>query len=201
MCAPCTYKLKDEPTLLPSMLIAMDGNNSLKMVDTDYKSGKLRIDTRTLLDYHWIEDEQINEFKDEVAKNQAQAKSKKTTSLTNNQPDPASSIKDEDIVWLEIIEADVLAACIDTCINRWRNPGPDSKKRMCQMFAMAICWLFVIWCGVENFKMKYPLAIIDNLLKKYGDNLGLGYDIMLRTVHFQAYYTLLTSTQYPQQFS
>ncbi|KAG7094740.1 hypothetical protein E1B28_005557 [Marasmius oreades] len=190
-CAPCTYKLKDKPSLVPSMLIAMDGNNSLKMVDTDYKLGKPRIDKQTLPDHHWIEDERVNKFKDEVAKNQARqvkSKQKASTNSLYNQPDPASgTFKDEDVAWLEVIEADDLAACIDTCVDRWQNAGPDSKKKMCQMFAVAGIFLAVchhghllVICDMVRSRelMKYPLAIVDKLLKNYGDDLGLGYDIM-----------------------
>jgi hypothetical protein len=36
LCPPCFYRVENEPTLVPSILAAMDSNNSLKCVDTAY---------------------------------------------------------------------------------------------------------------------------------------------------------------------
>jgi len=44
----------------------MDGNNSLKMMDSAYRAGEIRSDNRTVSSYRWIEDIQVNRFKDEV---------------------------------------------------------------------------------------------------------------------------------------
>ncbi|KAK1222478.1 hypothetical protein PQX77_014684 [Marasmius sp. AFHP31] len=178
-CPPCTYKLEDEPPLHPSMLIAMDGNNSLKMIDTDFKSGKPRTDHRTLHDYRWIEDSHVDRFKDEVAKGRAKSKTK--TPLSSSEED------DGGIAWLEVVENDELAPCLDTCVDRWRNAGPEAKKKMCALFAvagifLAVCrhgHLLVVCDMVRSGElMKYPLAIVDALMRLYGDNLALGYDIM-----------------------
>ncbi|KAK1217091.1 hypothetical protein PQX77_020275 [Marasmius sp. AFHP31] len=181
-CPPCTYKLEDEPTLSPSMLIAMDGNNSLKLVDTDFKPGKPRLDRRTLRDYRWIEDDDVDRFKDEVSKGRS-----KTTSMGASASNSTGKDGDEGIAWLNIVEENELTACIDTCVDRWRNAGPESRKKMCAMFAVAGIFLAVcrhghmlVVCDMvrSGELMKYPLAIVDALLRQYGDDLGLGYDIM-----------------------
>ncbi|KAL0057318.1 hypothetical protein AAF712_016052 [Marasmius tenuissimus] len=180
-CPSCTYKLRDEPPLHPSMLIAMDGNNSLKLIDTEYKSGKPRTDHRTLPDHRWLEDSHVDLFKDEVAKSRSKSKSKSANST--------SSSKEEDggIAWLEVVENDELAPCLDTCVDRWRNAGPEARKKMCALFAvagifLAVCrhgHLLVVCDMVRSGElMKYPLAITDALLHMYGDDLALGYDIM-----------------------
>ncbi|KAJ7448867.1 hypothetical protein B0H11DRAFT_1633094, partial [Mycena galericulata] len=39
VCPPCLYKLRDEISLVFSWLGAMDGNNSLKLVDSVFHSG------------------------------------------------------------------------------------------------------------------------------------------------------------------
>jgi hypothetical protein len=65
------YRLKDEPSMKFSMLAAMDGNNSLKLVDNTFRSGSARIDSRmddsTLSSSWWLTPEDVDRFKDEVA--------------------------------------------------------------------------------------------------------------------------------------
>ena len=48
VCVPCLYKTEDEPKLKFEFLSAMDGNNSLKLVDSTYRVGTVRTDTRTM---------------------------------------------------------------------------------------------------------------------------------------------------------
>lgn len=61
------YKLTDEPPLKFSMLVAMDGNNSLKLVDSTFRSGSSRMDDRISTSSRWIKPEDVDRFKDEVA--------------------------------------------------------------------------------------------------------------------------------------
>jgi len=60
------YKLADEPPLAYSMLVAMDGNSSMKLVDTLFKSGTPRLDDRAARSAIWLTPEQVDIFKDEV---------------------------------------------------------------------------------------------------------------------------------------
>jgi hypothetical protein len=39
LCAPCFNELEGEAPLIPRFLAAIDGNNSLKLVDSSYQSG------------------------------------------------------------------------------------------------------------------------------------------------------------------
>lgn len=39
-CPPCMYKVQDEPLLMYSLMAAMDGNNSLKLVDASICAGQ-----------------------------------------------------------------------------------------------------------------------------------------------------------------
>ena len=48
VCAPCLYKTEDEPKLKFEFLSAMDSDNSLKLVDSTYRAGTVRTDTRTM---------------------------------------------------------------------------------------------------------------------------------------------------------
>jgi hypothetical protein len=67
LCPPCFYTLQQEPPLVPRFLAAMDGNNSLKLVDSSYQFGNTRVDDRELPWSRWLEAEEVDQFKDEVS--------------------------------------------------------------------------------------------------------------------------------------
>ena len=68
VCPPCLYQLENEPKMQFSMLVAMDGNNSLKLVDSTFKAGSERGDDRGLASFRWISAEDVDIYKDEVKK-------------------------------------------------------------------------------------------------------------------------------------
>jgi hypothetical protein len=72
VCPPCLYKTIDEPALKFSFLAAVDGNNSLKSVATEFKAGAPRADDRITrgIDDRWLTPEEVNVFKDEVTNSQ-----------------------------------------------------------------------------------------------------------------------------------
>ncbi|KAL0571876.1 hypothetical protein V5O48_010096 [Marasmius crinis-equi] len=171
ICPPCTYELKNEISkLFPRILLSIDGGNSLKMVDSEHKRGEARIDTRNLSDPRWLEPEEVDIFKNEV-QNAQRARRGQTT----------------DIAYLNVNETEELKSCIDTCVERWKAAAPEGQKRMFSFFAItgifiAVCrhgHLYVV-CDMRKSGelMKYPLAIVNKLLERYGEDLGLGYDIM-----------------------
>ena len=45
VCAPCLYKTEDEPKLKFGFLSTIDGNNSLKLVDSTCHAGTVQTDT------------------------------------------------------------------------------------------------------------------------------------------------------------
>jgi hypothetical protein len=51
-----------------SFLGAMDGNNSLKLVDSTFRPGTERTDTRTSESTRWIAPEDVDQFRNEVGK-------------------------------------------------------------------------------------------------------------------------------------
>lgn len=61
------YKLADEPPMKYSMLATMDGNNSLKLMDSTFWPGSSHIDDRITTSSQWITAEDVDRFKDEVA--------------------------------------------------------------------------------------------------------------------------------------
>jgi hypothetical protein len=46
----------------------MDGNNSLKLVDSAFRAGSVRTDSRSSASRRWISPEEVDIFKDEVKK-------------------------------------------------------------------------------------------------------------------------------------
>ena len=68
VCPPCLYKIENEPPLKFSLLAAMDGNNSLKLVDSAFCAGSARTDTRSSASQRWISPGEVDTFKDEVKK-------------------------------------------------------------------------------------------------------------------------------------
>jgi hypothetical protein len=74
LCAPCFNELENEPQLSPRFLATMDGNNSLKLVDSSYRFGTTRSDDRTLPSVRWLEPEVVDEFKDETKASEARRK-------------------------------------------------------------------------------------------------------------------------------
>ncbi|KAJ6612066.1 hypothetical protein B0H10DRAFT_1952591 [Mycena sp. CBHHK59/15] len=97
-----------------------------------------------------------------------------------------------DVAWLNInelssAEAEELANCVDTCVERWKAAGPEARKKMFMLFAIAGIFLTVcrhghviVMCDMirSGELMKYPLAMIRFLLDHYGAGVGIGYDIM-----------------------
>ena len=75
-----------------------------------------------------------------------------TILLQNNQgicqgaPAPVEHMEDlatKETAWLNVTEHDGLAKCLDTCIDRWRNAGPEARKKMFALFAVAGIFLSV----------------------------------------------------------
>jgi hypothetical protein len=116
-----------------------------------------------------------------------------------------------DIAWLNVNEIDELTQCADACIDRWKAAGPDSRKKMFNLFAIAGIFLCVCRHGHLLFicdmirsgelydihyvpmsityllyRMKYGIAITNSMLDCHGADIALGYDIMcafIKTLH------------------
>jgi hypothetical protein len=48
------------------VLAAIDGNASLRSIDTTYRAGETWSDDRKLTDPRWVEDDEVDSYKDEV---------------------------------------------------------------------------------------------------------------------------------------
>ena len=56
---------------------------------------------------------------------------------------PDHDLESEDVAWLNVAENDELAQCVNTCVERWRNAGPEARKKMFALFAVAGIFLAV----------------------------------------------------------
>ncbi|KAJ7867216.1 hypothetical protein B0H14DRAFT_2347032 [Mycena olivaceomarginata] len=135
VCPPCMYKTENEPPLKFSLLSSMDGNNSLKLVDSAFRAGSVRPDDRRLNSFRWLTPDQVNVYKNEVADSQKKAR-RKTTTVSPSNVDHAPSI-------LTSNETEELAKCLNTCVERWKAAGPEARKKMFALFAVAGIFLSV----------------------------------------------------------
>ena len=67
---------------------------------------------------------------------------------------PDTDLDGEDVAWLNLTKIDELAQCVNTCVERWRNAGPEARKKMFALFAVAGVFLAVCRHG-------HVLAICD----------------------------------------
>ncbi|KDR71992.1 hypothetical protein GALMADRAFT_74454 [Galerina marginata CBS 339.88] len=142
VCAPCLYKTADEPPLKFSFLAAMDGNNSLKLVDSTFRAGSVRTDNRVTSSKRWISPEDVDVFKDEVNRKCATSSYLNATAAVLDDL-PEADVDGDDVAWLNVTEIDELAQCVNTCVERWRNAGPEARKKMFALFAVAGIFLAV----------------------------------------------------------
>jgi hypothetical protein len=70
ICPPCFYKICDELPLKLSFLGSIDGNNSLKLVDSTFRAGRPRFDNRKTDSFRWLTAAEVDLFKDEVKTSQ-----------------------------------------------------------------------------------------------------------------------------------
>jgi hypothetical protein len=43
----------------------------------------------------------------------------------------------DEIAWLNLTERDELTQSLDACVEQWRNAGPEARKKMFALFAVA----------------------------------------------------------------
>ncbi|KAL0057440.1 hypothetical protein AAF712_015921 [Marasmius tenuissimus] len=205
VCPPCTYQLENEVALTPTILMAMDGNNSLKLVDASKQYGRARLDTRRLRHPRWLDAEFVDEFQDEVvnARKKGPNPTLKPINTGSGSTDGSPEPDDCRNTWLTDDELDDLAGIINPCVERWKAAGLEANKKMFSFFAISgifpsVCrhGHVLVICDMRRSGelMKYPLAIVKALLDWYGKDLGLRYDIMCAF-----YQTLLRSEKLGNQ--
>ncbi|SJL09440.1 uncharacterized protein ARMOST_12818 [Armillaria ostoyae] len=165
-CPSCTYKLEGEPPLKFAMLGTMDGNDSLK-----------RVEKR--------ESEIIDD--DGGAR---PGESIERLDLRNGQGDyfiPRDKVEQ----WSKEAIGELLVHSRDgsdesPCSERWQNMVNDMSAKAWGIFdetGIFVClcrhgFVLLVTDMVRSGELaKYPLAIVDQLLDLYGDDLGIGYDV------------------------
>ncbi|KAF8236921.1 hypothetical protein L208DRAFT_1249802 [Tricholoma matsutake] len=146
LCPPCMYKLTDEPPMKFSMLVAMDGNNSLKLVDSTFCSGSSHTDDRTSTSSRWLTPEDVDQFKDKVVNSHHNVSLPSSPKIPSDvfPPNLNSDAGDDDIAWLNIAEDNETQKIINICVERWQSAGPEARKKMFTLFAVA--GIFVAIC-------------------------------------------------------
>ncbi|KAJ7884040.1 hypothetical protein B0H13DRAFT_1628808 [Mycena leptocephala] len=169
-CPACTYKLEGEGKLIFSMLLTMDGNDSLKRIlrkDKTFdeegnatRGQSQRPDPRTAGagGTYWLDRDKVDCWAKEVIAGMVEV--------------PVSIIDDPDDN--------------SVCQERWKNLKEDMTSRMWGVFDetgvfLALCrhgFVLLLADMVRSGELaKYPLAIVDALLDAFGPDVGFGYDI------------------------
>ncbi|KAG2065844.1 hypothetical protein BDR04DRAFT_1130259 [Suillus decipiens] len=166
-CPCCFYKLEDEENLTFDWLVTIDGNNSLKWWSSSVDGSTMRSDPCKFHTDYWLDHTTVDCFKNDV---------QRQSNTTTNTDD-----------WQDV-EPPNQSEPSFTCVDRWRNAGPEQHKQMFAIFDesgifIAAChhWFVLLACDmVKSGELaKYPLAIIDRLLTVYGPNGACAYDIGL----------------------
>ncbi|KAJ7683506.1 hypothetical protein B0H14DRAFT_2422395 [Mycena olivaceomarginata] len=136
VCPPCFYRVENEAPLKYSFLGALDGNNSLKLVDSTFRAGNPCFDNRKSTSFRWLTPTEVDKYKDKV-KNSPKVNSANGVDGSQD-PEPM----DDDVAWLNVNEltaeeTDELAKCLNTCVERWKAAGPEACKKMFALFAVA----------------------------------------------------------------
>ncbi|EPS92790.1 hypothetical protein FOMPIDRAFT_1137302 [Fomitopsis schrenkii] len=145
-CSPCLYKLEGEPPLQYSMLVTMDGNQSLKLVDELFRVGKTLRDDRHGRSQLWLTMEEVDRWKDEAAEGAstppASSAAAATDACEGGDYDEAFGFLGSPGKGDAQSQADVA-----TCVERWQNAGPESRKKMFALFAITGVFVCLCWHG------------------------------------------------------
>ncbi|KAI0688329.1 hypothetical protein BC835DRAFT_1209532, partial [Cytidiella melzeri] len=164
VCPPCMYKIANEENLGLSLLCSMDGNSSLKLVDSSVRYRSVHQDEQV----HRIKDlflppDAVDCFKDEVA---------------SSGSGKAPAVQDEDMADTQLSTAD--------CVEKWRAAAHKERKHAFALFhTTGVFASFcrhghpLVFCDMirSGELQKYTLAVIDQLMTVFGDNIGPAYDV------------------------
>ncbi|KAG1781182.1 hypothetical protein EV702DRAFT_1177492 [Suillus placidus] len=120
-CPACTYKLVDESPLQFAWFATIDGNNSVKRWASSSPNSLPRDDSRRPRSDYWIGHDAVDKFKDEVRSRTPydQALDK------NDKVDDWEDVRDDH---------EVPGEAVFHCTARWRNAGPEQRKKMFSVF-------------------------------------------------------------------
>ncbi|PPQ93511.1 hypothetical protein CVT25_005212 [Psilocybe cyanescens] len=197
VCLLCLYEVENELKLKFDLLAAMDGNNSLMLIDSTFYTGSVHTDTPFSTSGQWILPDEVDIFKDKVkqssncfpphkkdiAKPDQEIPIEQAPPSDHPSSDRNEDLGSEEIAWLNVSEHNNLAKCLDTL----KNAGPKLWKKIYALFVVAEIFLSVchyghllVICDMihSGELMKYPLAIINQLLQEFRSDICLAYEIM-----------------------
>ncbi|KAL5520197.1 hypothetical protein ACEPAG_9410 [Sanghuangporus baumii] len=194
-CPCCMLRVDGEKMLTHSMLICVDGNESLKryrkmrqigdqqdgalsvnveMVDREYRASAL-----------YVEADMVDRYKNKIKQSGRKNMEKGKNLVYETTTTSATSIAPPDIASDESSPADIMDEKTP-CTDRWTNLSADSQKRMWGTFDetgvfIATCRHGVVLSICDMIKSgelsKYPLALVDSLIDVTGGQMLVGYDI------------------------
>lgn len=103
----------------------------MKRLGSTVRNAKECLDSRTILSDHWISSEDVDRFKDEVRPRVSTFKMCHTMCADFDQSNKPLTDVDIGDDWEDVNPA---AGPGLPCINRWRNAGPEERKKMFLMF-------------------------------------------------------------------
>ncbi|CAK5284899.1 unnamed protein product [Mycena citricolor] len=113
VCAPCFYSVEGERKLKYRSFMSVDGNASLKLVDSTFRAGNPRFDARKSRSWRWLTPSQVDVFKDEVKMSERKKAPSSATECDAgdqlpdvNPPTEAETDHDEEVAWLNVNELD-----------------------------------------------------------------------------------------------
>lgn len=164
-CPPCQYKLADEPPLVYSHLMSLDGNSSLKRF-----ASCAATNAPTFTSDYYLSNDAVNVYADEVVK---RGKRKKGKSKKKKKKKKAP-VTDEDVV-MEIGEEAGMAAAgveeeeedvvvkagqidaatsssldqvVSVCVERWKANADEAKKGMFDCYDEAGIFISICRHGI-----------------------------------------------------
>lgn len=159
-CPACHYRVEDEPERPIQFIVTADGNNSLSRLRHNFA-----MDARMFLSDYFIPREQVNNFAGTQKHSRRDIQGR------------SSEFNDPSLSFIP-----------DSCLA-WKNARPmPSKSKSGSAQLMDETGLFSVICrhGIVQFLIdmvqsgelaKYPLAAADQLIRTFGNNILLVYDI------------------------
>ncbi|KAF9041243.1 hypothetical protein BJ165DRAFT_1416052 [Panaeolus papilionaceus] len=163
-CVPCTYKLQGEPDLKFSMLLTMDGNDSLKRLARRDKTEEVE-GGRELGENHERHDPRVVRGDYYLSREEVDRWGKGSVALIPQKTEVTDP---------------------NGCDDRWKNMANEKTARMWGIFDET--GIFLVLCRHSHVLLvmdmvrsgeqsKYPLAAVERLLDAFGSDLAIGYDI------------------------
>jgi hypothetical protein len=127
-CPCCSYKLQDKPPQVIDWLFCIDGNNSLKRWASSTYGLTPRQDSRQACSDYWVDQATVDKFKDMVRRSEVCL----YMCVGNRNRCELGQANADD--WENHATEQVGPESNFNCTERWRNAGPEQRKKMFLVF-------------------------------------------------------------------